>query len=161
MPIVLESIQVGWPPSATFKFVRGDKAALKDLFLFLADKRLLTRGWGRRAGITDLDDLRGRVDDVRASLYTALTGVGPETAEWLERLRDACSKLIDYVNDAILEPGQPTRPDESEFAAAVDELREAFRLVAAHVKAVYRLPAAGKLEDRIRSEIGLRPAPSQ
>jgi hypothetical protein len=152
--IVLESIELGWLPRVKFARTPGEKEALHTLFAFLEDKRLLTRGYGPRAGINDLDALRSRTDDIRASLYTAVEAVGEaSSAEWLAKLREACGKLIDSANDAMSDTGTPT-PDASDFASAVDQLRDAFCLVAEHVAAVYRLPAARRLADQIRSDLG-------
>jgi hypothetical protein len=104
---------------------------------FLEDKRLLTRGYGIRAGITDLDTLRARVDDIRARLYTALAALRPRApiATWLRKLQEACSEIIDEANEVIWESDNAVA-ESSDFAPAVDQLREAFRVVAAHVSAL-------------------------
>jgi hypothetical protein len=155
VPLVLKSLTVGWPPQATFEPTRGEEEPLNDLFVFLEDKRLLTRGYGIRGGITDLDTLRARVDDIRDRLYTALTALRPRApiAEWLRKLQEACGEIIDAANEVVWESDKAAA-EPSDFAPAVDQLREAFRVVAAHVWALYRLPAAGNLADQIRRDIG-------
>lgn len=158
MPLVLKSLTVGWPPNATLERTSGEEEPLHELFVFLEDARLLTRGYGIRAGIADLDALRTRVDDIRSRLYTALAALPPRApiAEWLRKLRDACRDIIDEANEVIRE-SDTAAAHPSDFAPAVDKLREAFREVAAHIFALYRLPAAGNLADRIRADIGSAP----
>jgi hypothetical protein len=153
--VVLESAEIGLWPRVKLSRAPGEKEALNELFVFLSDRRVLIRGYGVRAGITDLDDLRQRVDKIRDRLDAAMIAVGPKAPiqDWLERLRKACSDLIDAASIALWKPG-PETPHDSDFASAVDDMRHAFAYVADHVAAVHRLPAARRLEEQIRGEIG-------
>ena len=65
MRLRLQSLNVGWPPSATLVLEEGDEKPLNDLFVAIEDKRVLRHGYAPRSGIKDLDDLRKRVDDLR------------------------------------------------------------------------------------------------
>lgn len=149
---------VGWPPQVKLERTPGDKKALNSLFLFLGDKRLLRYGYGTRAGITDLNDLAVRVDAIRSVLFSTLAELRPDApvAEWLRKLQDAGHELLDQTNGAV--SGRDDAPsDPSDIAPAVDQLREAFRTVAGHVFALYKLPAAGNLADVIAKGIGSPP----
>jgi hypothetical protein len=69
----------------------------------------------------------------------------------------SCSVIIDEANEVIRESDKAV-VEPSDFAPAVDQLREAFHVVAAHVSALYRLPAAGNLADQIHRDIGSTPS---
>jgi hypothetical protein len=150
---------IGWPPSVKLVRTPGheeeEKKTLHGLFVWLEDKRLLRHGYGTRAGITDLEDLRGRVDDIRGRLVPAVAELSPEAsiADWLRKLNDACDELLNYASEAIGATEETARnPEPSVVAPAVDQLRQAFRLVADHVGALYELPAAKHLADRIGAD---------
>jgi len=154
MPWKLKSLTVGWPPNVVIE--RTDDAeeqALHELFAFLETKRLLRYGYGTSAGITSLRALADRVDAIRDRLFQAIARIAPRApiAEWLRKLEAASQELLTYVYEAIHSQDAP--PGASEVAPAVDELREAYALVAAHVSAAYRLPAAGNLTDHIRHDL--------
>jgi hypothetical protein len=157
---MIKSLTVGWPPQVNLERTRGDKEALNTLFVFLEDKRLLRYGYGTRAGITDLTDLAARVDDIRSELLSALTALRPEApiAEWLRKLEDAGHELLTKTY-GVMSGTDKAASEPSDIAPAVNQLREAFRLVAAHVSALYRLPAAGNLADHICKDIGSPGAP--
>jgi hypothetical protein len=143
MPWRLDTLIIGWPPQAKLERVPGEEDPLHQLFVDLEDKRLLTKGYGARAGITRLDDLRLRVDAIRDVLRPALQALPPRApiAEWLRKLRDAANELIDHSNEAI--SGSATTGSEpADVVPAVSQFREAFALVAEHVFDEYELPAA-------------------
>jgi hypothetical protein len=149
---VLKELTVGWPPSARLVREPGDEGPLHRLFVFLEDKMLLRHGYGTRAGITDLDDLSVRVDEVRPKLVDARDALRPKApiSAWLRKLSDACDELLGFIYDAMSASDEAARnPDPSVVAPAVDQLREAFRLVADHVWDEYELPAARNLASRI------------
>src|SRR5262245_51475729 len=149
MKWVLKSLTVGWPPHVVLERVPGDEETLNELFVFLADKRLLLYGYGIAAGITSLDDLANRVDEIRTELLSTLTKLEPHSpiAEWLSKVQDASQDLLTYSYQAT--SGNKPAADPSDVAPAVDQLRDAFRLVAARVVDVYWLPAAKRLRDKI------------
>jgi hypothetical protein len=156
----ISALTIGWPPSVQLERRAGHEEALDDLFIFLSDKRLLLYGYGPRSGINDLDDLRTRVDIIREPLRLAVKDVGSKApiAKWLERLRMACHELINHATEAINTTDETARSSEpSEVVRAVDQLRQAFRLVADHVWAVYELPSARNLAAAIGEDTASPP----
>ena len=158
----IAALTIGWPPNVQLKRKgkAGHEDALDDLFIFLSDKRLLLYGYGPRSGINDLDGLRSGVDVLRERLLLARNGVGSKAPiyEWLERLRMACHQLVDHATEAINSTDETARGSEpSEVVPAVDQLRQAFRLVADHVGAVYKRPSARNLAEAIREDIASSP----
>lgn len=142
---IIEELTVGWPPSVKIVRVPGDKEALRPLFIRLKDKRLLLFGYGSSAGITTLEDLAGRIDDIRQYLFQALTALRPHAsvAVWLSKLQNACHELLTKTYHAMHASG-PT-PSVTDIAPAVDELRDAFLTVAQHIGREYDLPDAEAL----------------
>jgi hypothetical protein len=131
----------------------AEEAALHELFTFLGGKRLLRYGFGTSAGITEPNGLAERVDAIRDRLFAAMSTLPPRAPiqEWLMKLEEASQELLTNAYDARDSGG--LAPPASEIAPAVDELREAFALVGAHVYALDKLPAAGNLTDRIRKDL--------
>lgn len=154
VPWKLESLTVGWPPQVVLKRCDdAEEAALHELFTFLGGKRLLRYGYGTSAGITELNGLAERVDAIRDRLFLAMAKLPARApiAEWLRKLEEASHELLTNAYKARASEGPA--PPASEIAPAVDELREAYALVGAHVDAVYKLPAAGNLTDQIRKDL--------
>lgn len=144
----IRELTFGWPPNVTLVRTPGDEEPLDGLFIFLADKRLLLYGYGPSAGINDLDDLGLRIDDIRNVLVPTVKKLGSKApiAEWLGKLSSACHELLTTTYRAMNATDETARnPEPSVVAPAVDQLRQAFRLVANHVWAVYKLPAARNL----------------
>jgi hypothetical protein len=138
----IAELTVGWPPSIRIVRAPGDDEALNPLFLRLGDKRLLLFGYGPTAGITTLDDLAQRIDAIREELFQALAALRPRApiAVWLNKLQGACQELLTKTYDAINASG--AKPSAADIIPAVDELRDAFLIVAQHVAQEYDLPAA-------------------
>lgn len=154
MPWIIQELTFGWPPSASATFVRskGDKETLHPFFVFLEDKRVLTHGYGLAAGVTDLYDLSGRIDDLRDEIRPVLTALRPdaEISEWIRKLSAACDELLTKTYEAAgASISTANQTPESEIVPAVDQLRDAFRTTANHVWAIYNLPAAQSLARRI------------
>jgi hypothetical protein len=142
MPWAITELTVGWPPSVKITRAPGDDEALHPLFLQLGDKRLLLFGYGPTAGITTLDDLAQRIDAIRTDLFQALATLRPKApiAIWLNKLQNACHELLTKAYGAMNSPG--TKPSADDILPAVNELRDAFFVVAQHVALEYDLPAA-------------------
>jgi hypothetical protein len=146
----LQSLNVGWPPSATLVLGKGDEEALNELFAAIEDKRVLRHGYAPRSGIEDLKDLRGRVDQLRGPLQVCLTDLGnAPVGEWIRKLQEACDELVSEISMLLYE-GRET-PKRSEVEPAVEELRQAFRLMARRLSAKYHLTAAESLAGRIQT----------
>lgn len=159
MPWRLKTVTVGWLPHMTLEHTdKAEKAPLHELFVFLEGRHVLCDGYGKSAGITSLDDLAVRVDAIRDRLFAALTKLPPEApiADWLRKLEEASHELLEQIYTAMNARGEPA-PEPSDIGPAVDQLREAFAEVAAHVSALYGLPAAGNLADQIRKDLAPRP----
>jgi hypothetical protein len=153
----LTSLTVGWPPQVVLQ--REDdveEATLHRLFTFLGGKRVLRYGYGTSAGIADLNELMTRVDDIRTALFEAMASLSPRAsiAEWLRKLEEASHELLTQANNAIVSEGRA--PPASDVAPAVNELREAFAVVGAHVARLYELPAAASMTDQIRTDLRSR-----
>jgi hypothetical protein len=142
MPWAIAELTVGWPPSVKIVRMPGDAEALHPLFLQLGDKRLLLFGYGPTAGITTLDDLADRIDAIRTELFRALATLRPKAtiAVWLNKLQSACHELLTKTYHAMNAP-EP-KPSAEDIIPAVDELRDAFLVVAWNVAQEYDLPAA-------------------
>jgi hypothetical protein len=132
----------------------GEEEPLHRLFVFLADKRLLRYGYGTEAGITSLDDLANRVDAIRSELFTALTALPPDAAiaDWLRLLQDAAQELLTKTYTATSRDAT-VASEPGDVAPAVDQLRDAFGWVSAHVADVYELPSARNLADQIQKDL--------
>ena len=162
LALKLKSLIVGWPPQVVLEPTPGDDVALHPLFIFLEGKTLLRYGFGTRAGITDLTDLRSRVDDIRDQLRIAMTALPPRAsvAQYLRKLQDACHELIGAAN-TVLWGADGGAAEPSDLVPAVDQLREAFALVAERVADRYQLPAARHLADQIRADLSSPPPVGQ
>jgi hypothetical protein len=149
MAWALKSITIGWPPSVEFVREPGDKEALQLLFTQLSDKRLLIFGYGPRAGITTLDDLATRIDDLRQYLFQALADLRPRASiiVWLNGLQDACQELLTETYEAASQSGPA--PSTTDISPAVDQLRDAF-LTTRYVAEYYGVPAAERLAQTIQ-----------
>jgi hypothetical protein len=107
-----------------------------------------------RGTLTSLDDLAQRVDAVRTQLFSTLTALKPNApiAEWLAKLQEAGHELLTQTYRAM-SGADDVSSEPSDIAPAVDQLREAFLLVAAHVSEIYQLPAARNLADTIGKDL--------
>jgi hypothetical protein len=154
VPLVLDSLIVGWPPQVKLKHVPGDEEALHPLFVFLEGKRLLRYGYGTQAGIVTPDELATRIDAIRTELFRAVSALPPHApvADWLRKLEDAAHELLGHVYEAMSE-GDATTSEPTAIAPAVNQLRLAFADAGERVFDVYQLPAAGNLADLIRRDI--------
>lgn len=158
MPWKIQSLTVGWPPNVTLTPRVPDKDVLHALFAFLSDKRVLLVGYGGSSGIDDVDDLAVRIDALRARLLDAVSALPPgnAVAEWLHKLQLACHELLGKVYEE--QNSKVRRATEADIAPAVDEMRDAFQLLAARVAETYDLPTAARLRDAIAAD---RRAPDQ
>ncbi len=149
MRLRLQSLNVGWPPSATLVLEEGDEKPLNDLFVAIEDKRVLRHGYAPRSGIKDLDDLRKRVDDLREPLRTCLKALGnADVGKWIRKLQDACDELVNEISMILYEDRQIERSD---VEPAVEDLRQAFRRLARELSDEYHLEAAESLVERIQT----------
>jgi hypothetical protein len=163
VPWKLDSLVISWPPAVELKRASGEDALLDSLFVLLEQKRLLRYGYGIDAGITELDDLADRVDELRARLIPCLEQLDKlsrtaPVGAWLRRLQDACHELLTTTYRAMdsVRSGGP-KPKPSDIEPAVNELREAFPLTAIRVDQTYRLPAARRLANLISANLGSPP----
>lgn len=151
----LKSLTVGWPPQVVLERTDdAEEAALHELFTFLGGKRLLRFGYGTSAGISELTTLAERVDAIRTMLFQVMARLPARApiAEWLRKVEEASQELLTYVYNAM-DATEGTAPPASEIAPAVDELREAYAVLGAHVASLYELPAAEYMTDEIRKDL--------
>jgi hypothetical protein len=146
----LQSLIVGWPPQATLVLDPGDEKPLNELFVAIEDTRVLRHGYAPRSGIEDLSDLRSRVDDLRDPLRACLRDLGnAPVGEWIRKLQDACDELVSEISEILYEERQTERSD---VEPAVEDLRQAFRLMALRLSDEYHLEAAESLAGRIQTQ---------
>ena len=150
MRLQLQSLTVGWPPHATLVLEPGDEKPLNDLFAAIEDKRVLRHGYAPRSGIENLSELRSRVDELRdPPLRACLTALGnAPVGEWIRKLQDACDELVSEISMILYEDRQINRSD---VEPAVEDLRQAFRLMALGLSDEYHLMAAESLAGRIET----------
>ncbi len=95
-----------------------------------------------------------RIDVLRPQLFDAVSALPPgnAVAAWLHKLQLACHELLGKVYEE--QNSKVRRATEAEIASAVDEMRDAFRLLAAQVAETYDLPTAARLRDAIAADRG-------
>lgn len=155
MPWKLKTLTIGWPPQAVLQPTDdSEEATLHTLFTFLGAKRLLRYGYGTSAGIAELNVLADRIDAIRGALFKAMAELPARApiAEWLRKLEEATQELLTYTYTAM-NATEGSAPAAADVTPAVDDLREAYAMVGAHVAAVYKLPAAEYLTDEIRKNL--------
>jgi hypothetical protein len=127
----------------------GDEKPLNELFVAIEDKRVLRHGYAPRSGIEDLGDLRSRVDELRDPLRVCLRDLGnAPVGEWIRKLQDACDELVSEISMILYEDRQTKRSD---VEPAVEDLRQAFRLIALRLSDKFHLKAAESLVGRIQT----------
>jgi hypothetical protein len=143
--LTLKSLRAGIGPLSGEVALRpGERDVLNPLFVLLRDRRALLEPTSTR--YADMAYITQSVKDVREALTEALGKLGPnaEARVWLEKLRAACREFL-----TAAESEQYANAEWVEFQPALVQPRSAFREVANHVAAYYRLPAARELADEM------------
>ena len=147
----LKSLRAGWGPIGTEVEVKpGERDVLHPLFVVLRDRRALLYSPIGREHLYVV----ASIEQIRDELTATLKALGPDSDVrlWIEKLRAACREYLDAADVVNRGEGMTGLEQETglDLAGALAELREAFRILAEHVAAIYKLPVARELANDIR-----------